>query len=219
MFSDEARQTIIDKLILPTLQAEAGDLIRGKLVMMTPEAKATRVLGPKAARQSRDEWIHNRGLDRPLPAQFVHYVKNLATFDFGTTYVPGRNVRDVFLQGVGPSLLITVPGFFAALLASLGLALFQVFVRDSPLDRTLTVASVALMSVPTMVYVIFTQAILALALNYFPAFGFESNRGYPAPVHKAALAAWGPTTIHRRSWIFMEGLCWGGLPPAPGRLF
>jgi peptide/nickel transport system permease protein len=142
-------------------------------VMMTPEAKALRVLGPKSAKQARDEWIHNRGLDRPLPQQFVTYVKNLVTFNFGTTWVTGRNVRDVFLQGAGPSLLITVPGFFAALLASLGLALFQVFVRDSPLDRTLTIFSVALMSVPTMVYVIFTQAILALALNYFPAFGFE----------------------------------------------
>lgn len=55
--------------------------------------------------------------------------------------------------------------------------------------------------------------------EHFPAFGFESNKGYPAPVHKAALNAWGPTTIHRRSWVFMEGLPWGGLAPAPGRLF
>jgi ribonuclease HII len=55
--------------------------------------------------------------------------------------------------------------------------------------------------------------------EHFPAYGFDSNRGYPAPVHKAALHAHGPTTIHRRSWIFMEGLVWGGLAPAPGRLF
>lgn len=55
--------------------------------------------------------------------------------------------------------------------------------------------------------------------EHFPAYGFESNVGYPAPVHKAALAAYGPSAIHRRSWVFMEGLCWGGLPPAPGRLF
>jgi ribonuclease HII len=54
---------------------------------------------------------------------------------------------------------------------------------------------------------------------HYPAYGFDSNRGYPAPVHKSALAAWGPTTIHRRSWIFMEGLCWGGLEAPPGRLF
>lgn len=55
--------------------------------------------------------------------------------------------------------------------------------------------------------------------EHFPAYGFESNRGYPAPVHKAALRAYGPTTIHRRSWVFMEDLVWRGLAPAPGRLF
>jgi ribonuclease HII len=55
--------------------------------------------------------------------------------------------------------------------------------------------------------------------EHYPPYGFESNVGYPAPAHKAALAGYGPSAIHRRSWIFMEGLCWGGLPPAPGRLF
>lgn len=63
------------------------------------------------------------------------------------------------------------------------------------------------------------DAMMAEEAEHFPAFGFDSNRGYPAPAHKAALNAWGPTTIHRRSWIFMEGLCWGGLAPPPGRLF
>ena len=51
------------------------------------------------------------------------------------------------------------------------------------------------------------------------AYDFESNVGYPAPVHKSALAWYGPSAIHRRSWIFMDGLCWRGVPPAPGRLF
>jgi len=55
--------------------------------------------------------------------------------------------------------------------------------------------------------------------EHFPPYAFESNVGYPAPMHKAALAAYGPCTIHRRTWSFMDGLCWGGLPPAPGRLF
>ncbi|WP_029631559.1 methionine adenosyltransferase [Zavarzinella formosa] len=35
-FTDAARQLIIDKLIDPTLRAERADLIKGKLVMMTP---------------------------------------------------------------------------------------------------------------------------------------------------------------------------------------
>jgi len=142
-------------------------------VMMSPEAKAARVLGPKALGAVRREWIHNRGLDQPMPAQFVKYVADLATGNFGTSWVTGRELREIFLQGAGPSLCITVPGFFAAFFASVGLALFQVFVRESPVDRWLTLGSVALMSVPTMVYVIFAQAFLALGLSYFPAYGFS----------------------------------------------
>jgi len=144
-------------------------------VMVSPEAKASRVLGPKVVGKVREEWIHNRGLDQPLPVQFVRQVKNLVTLNFGTSWVMQRELRDVFMRGAGPSLMITVPGFFAAFGAAVALALMQVFVRNSPLDRSLTIASVALMSVPTMVYVIFGQAVLAQGLNYFPAFGFSSN--------------------------------------------
>jgi ribonuclease HII len=55
--------------------------------------------------------------------------------------------------------------------------------------------------------------------EHYPPYGFESNVGYPAPVHKWALRGYGPSAIHRRSWIFMEDLCWPGVPPPPGRLF
>ncbi len=49
-----------------------------------------------------------------------------------------------------------------------------------------------------------------LAVNY-PAFNFEGNKGYPCPIHKAALQALGPSAIHRRSWVFMDHLVWNGL--------
>jgi ribonuclease HII len=44
-----------------------------------------------------------------------------------------------------------------------------------------------------------------------PAYNFELNKGYPCPVHKAALQAWGPSTVHRRSWAFMDSLIWNGI--------
>jgi ribonuclease HII len=45
----------------------------------------------------------------------------------------------------------------------------------------------------------------------FPGYNFEANKGYPCPVHKAALQAMGPSSIHRRSWVFMDYLMWNGL--------
>lgn len=58
--------------------------------------------------------------------------------------------------------------------------------------------------------------------RHYPGFGFASNKGYPCPRHKAALAAFGPTPLHRQSWAFMDDLRRTALPrlveedPQPG---
>jgi ribonuclease HII len=63
------------------------------------------------------------------------------------------------------------------------------------------------------------DAMMREEAEHFPPYDFESNVGYPSPRHQSALRGYGPSSIHRRSWIFMEGLCWRGVPPAVGRLF
>jgi ribonuclease HII len=58
--------------------------------------------------------------------------------------------------------------------------------------------------------------LMRLEAPHFPGYDFELNKGYPCPRHKAALRAFGPTSIHRRSWVFMDHLPWGVHPdPAP----
>ena len=42
--------------------------------------------------------------------------------------------------------------------------------------------------------------------DHFPAFDFHANKGYPSPVHRRALAGWGLTSIHRRSWSYVAEL-------------
>ena len=38
----------------------------------------------------------------------------------------------------------------------------------------------------------------------FPQWHFDTNKGYPCPLHRTALQGWGPSAIHRRSWVFMD---------------
>ncbi len=52
-----------------------------------------------------------------------------------------------------------------------------------------TVLSVAAASVVAKVT---RDALMAEESEHYPHYGFESNRGYPAPVHRCALAAYGP---------------------------
>lgn len=39
-----------------------------------------------------------------------------------------------------------------------------------------------------------------------PAYGFAANAGYPSPEHQQALAAHGPTPLHRLSWSYLDDL-------------
>ncbi len=71
-----------------------------------------------------------------------------------------------------------------------------------------TVLSVAAASVVAKVT---RDELMAEESEHYPHYGFESNRGYPAPAHRCALAAYGPCAIHRRSWVFMDGLLWPSL--------
>jgi ribonuclease HII len=80
-------------------------------------------------------------------------------------------------------------------------------------------ASVLAVAAASCVAKVTRDALMVADAENYPPYDFESNVGYPAPVHKHALRGYGPSAIHRRSWIFMEHLCWRGLPPPPGRLF
>jgi ribonuclease HII len=71
--------------------------------------------------------------------------------------------------------------------------------------RCLSVAAASILAKVTRDRVMRAEA------EHYPAYAFESNKGYPCPTHKAALQAWGPTAIHRRTWVFMDHLPWPGL--------
>lgn len=84
--------------------------------------------------------------------------------------------------------------------------------------RSLSIATASILAKVTR------DRIMREAATHFPAYGFAGNKGYPGPVHKAALHAVGPCTIHRRSWAFMDAIPWSGIkrwirPEPQQRLF
>jgi peptide/nickel transport system permease protein len=164
-------------------------------VVQKPEMMARTILGKRATPQSTYAWLHTRGYDKPLflnvgqkrnapdgqpyasqgmfDTIFFNQLWKLATFDLGVSDVTGRELNQVFKEGAVPSLALMLPAYFTGFVMAVGLALHLVFVRNSALDTAGVFTCVALMSIPPMVYIIFGQAVIALGLNYFPAFGFD----------------------------------------------
>ncbi len=153
-------------------------------IMQSPEAMARNVLGKRATEHNIQVWLVKRGYDKPLffntrPGEklfdsiFWTKMRQYASLDLGKSDTTDRPISEVFREGAIPSLLITVPAFFTGLAMAVVLSLYLVFLRHSPIDTSGVFVCVALMSIPPMVYIFFGQGVIALTLNYFPAYGFH----------------------------------------------
>ncbi len=136
---------------------------------------AVTLLGNKATPEAVEALSKEMGTDKSLPAQYLQFLKEAVLFDFGDSWKTNRPVRDMLLEGVGPSLSVTMPAFLLATLIAVALALFCAFYRDSFADRTTVIFSVAGMSISSLAYIIFGQYFIAFEWNLLPIFGHEGS--------------------------------------------
>jgi peptide/nickel transport system permease protein len=127
------------------------------------------------------------GLDRPLPAQFLNYLKQIVTFDYGRSYATKREISDMILNGLGPSLTLTVPAFVITTVLAVLLALVVAYFRGRWIDKVFLVACVVGMSAPMLAIILFGQYVLAYRMGWFPISGFEF--GWPERFEYVALPA------------------------------
>ncbi|HAZ13966.1 MAG TPA: ABC transporter permease [Bdellovibrionales bacterium] len=143
------------------------------------------MLGKHANLKQMQELRHELGLDRSYFIQYLDIVKSAFTFDFGRSWSTKQEIIEMIKNGAGPSLTVTVPAFLVALIISLIVALFVAFYRGSWFDRIAVLICVALMSIPSLAYILFAQKILAYDLGLFEISGYE--QGFPNFIPYVAL--------------------------------
>jgi len=135
------------------------------------------IAGKEASQETIDEIREEYGLNKPLflsrDSQFINHFKNALTFDFGRAR-DRELVIDKIKRGVGPSLALTVPMFFAVVVIAVSLSLVIAFVHGSVWDILAVVVCIAGMSVPFLSFILFGQYFLAYKWGLFPIF-FSSD--------------------------------------------
>ncbi len=97
--------------------------------------------------------------------------------------------------------------------SGLGLREVEVPAVHTQVGADATCASVSAASVLAKVA---RDRIMRAEAEHFPPFDFDRNKGYPSPTHQRALAGYGLTVLHRRSWSFATRLPWQPGPMQPG---
>src|SRR4051812_46997199 len=75
------------------------------------------------------------GLNKSLPLQYVDFLKQIFTMDFGYSWSTKSKISELIWDGIGPSLSITGPAFLISLLISIPLGLLLAYCRNTVFDR------------------------------------------------------------------------------------
>jgi len=113
------------------------------------------------------------GLDASLPVQYLNFLGQVVTLNFGTSWIDDTPVREIFLRGLMPTLSLSLPAFSIGAVLSISLSLVVAFYRGSILDRAVTALAIAGISVSSLIYILVGQWLLADQWKLFPIWGYE----------------------------------------------
>ena len=113
-----------------------------------------------------------RGYNKPIPEQFVLYVKRMLQGDFGMGInMPEyrfRNVWDVFTEKLPPTVLINVYSSLLAVPTGIALGIFAALKKNKWQDHLISTAVMVFISVPSFVYASLLLYIICFKLDLLP---------------------------------------------------
>jgi peptide/nickel transport system permease protein len=115
------------------------------------------------------------GLDKPMWQQYLNFIGQIATLDFGYSWSTKQKISTLFWAGVGPSLSITGPAFFLSLCITIPLGLLLAYFRNTTFDKTTMVICLGLVSISSLVYVLACQYFFAYKMGWFPISGWDND--------------------------------------------
>jgi peptide/nickel transport system permease protein len=128
---------------------------------------------PAAIDNLRQQW----GLDKSLPLQFLDFLRQIVTFDYGKSFVTGEDLATQLKAGALVSLSVTAPPFIVGGIVNVALALVIARWREGLMDKTSRALFIAGMSISGLVYVLVLQYVLAFMLGWFPISGYVAGPG------------------------------------------
>ena len=135
------------------------------------------LLGKHATATQMAELRHELGIDRPWFVQYFDIVKSAFTFDFGRSWATKQEISHMIRSGAIPSLSFTLPAFFLSTTLGLTIALLVSYFRGQKIDKIVVLGCVSLMSISSLVYILFGQWFFAYELGWFEISGYEF--GFP----------------------------------------
>ena len=144
------------------------------MLRLSPGDPAAIIAGDHATSEDIAQIREHLGLDRPLIEQFVRWLGQLATGDFGVSIYLDRPVLGLIMERVEPTLALSVSTMAFAILLAVPLGVIAAWRAGSWIDQSIMALSVLAFSVPVFLIGYGLVIGFSLTLELLPVQGFVS---------------------------------------------
>ncbi|MGZ5432638.1 MAG: ABC transporter permease [Thermoanaerobaculia bacterium] len=115
-------------------------------------------------------------LDRPLPEQYLHWLHDILTFDFGHSVIDRRPVRTVMLEKLPATFQLNFIAFLIAAVLGVPIGLWSASRSGRLSERASAVGFFLLYSLPSFWVALMLIELFSVRLNVLPLFGMFSDQ-------------------------------------------
>ena len=130
-----------------------------------------RNLSPELVAALRAEFL----LDRPLPEQYLHWLRGVVTFDFGHSVIDRRPVREVVLEKLPATLHLNALAFLVAASLGVPIGLWSASRSGRLAERASAIGFFLLYSLPSFWVALMLIQFFSVRLNVLPLLGMVSD--------------------------------------------
>lgn len=147
------------------------------MIHLVPGDPARIELGAHATPESVAHVRHEIGLDRPFFAQFLTYLGNTLTGQFGNSITFSAPVTEVIANRLAPTAILIGYGMLIALVFGVPLAIIAAVRRGRLVDGAIRLVSTFSFGMPPFWSGLMLSFIFGLELKLFPVSGYKSGIG------------------------------------------
>jgi peptide/nickel transport system permease protein len=141
------------------------------LLQLIPGDPGVALAGDKASAAELARIRHDYGLDRPLPVQYVYFIKASLTFDFGRSLRTHQPVTKELRQFFGATIELSVAALLISLVIGIPLGVIAATRRNTALDYGSMIFALVGISTPVYWAGIVLIYLLSFRLGLFPISG------------------------------------------------
>ena len=164
-------QYILKRLFLIVLTLFGLITITFVISRVAPGDPARLAAGPDATEEMVEVMRNEFGLDKPLVAQYVHYIKGLLTGDLGRSLRTRHLVIEDLVRFFPATFELIIFSLFLAVILGIPLGVYCAVYRDRFVDHVARLFSVSGLALPMFWFALMLQLLLALKFDLLPVGG------------------------------------------------